>query len=43
MTAMALQALAPYYNEGGDTTGNAAVDKALQWLPFHDADKIWKL
>ena len=29
---MALQALAPYYNEGGDTTVNAAVDKALQWL-----------
>lgn len=32
MTAMALQALAPYCNEGGDTTVNAAVDKALQWL-----------
>lgn len=32
MTAMALQALVPYYNEGGDTTVNAAVDKALQWL-----------
>lgn len=32
MTAMALQALAPYYNEGGDTTVNAAVNKALQWL-----------
>ena len=32
MTAMALQALAPYYNEGGDTTVNATVDKALQWL-----------
>ena len=32
MTAMALQALAPYYTEGGDTTVNAAVDKALQWL-----------
>lgn len=32
MTAMALQALAPYYNEGGDTTVNTAVDKALQWL-----------
>lgn len=32
MTAMALQALAPYYNESGDTTVNAAVDKALQWL-----------
>lgn len=32
MTAMALQALAPYYNEGGDATVNAAVGKALQWL-----------
>lgn len=32
MTAMALQALAPYCNEGGDATVNAAVDKALQWL-----------
>lgn len=32
MTAMALQALAPYYNEGDDTTVNAAVGKALQWL-----------
>lgn len=32
MTAMALQALAPYYTEGDDTTVNAAVDKALQWL-----------
>lgn len=32
MTAMALQALAPYYNEGDDTTVNAAVDKALQCL-----------
>lgn len=32
MTAMALQALAPYCNEGDDTTVNAAVDKALQWL-----------
>lgn len=32
MTAMALQALAPYCNEGGDTTVNAVVDKALQWL-----------
>lgn len=32
MTAMALQALAPYYNEGGDTTVNTAVGKALQWL-----------
>ena len=29
---MALQALAPYCNEGDDTTVNAAVDKALQWL-----------
>ena len=32
MTAMALQALAPYCNEGGDTTVNTAVGKALQWL-----------
>lgn len=32
MTAMALQAMAPYYNEDDDTTVNAAVDKALQWL-----------
>lgn len=32
MTAMALQALAPYYNEGGDTTVNTAVNEALQWL-----------
>lgn len=32
MTAMALQALAPYYNEDDDTTVNAAVNKALQWL-----------
>lgn len=32
MTAMALQALAPYYNEGGDTTVNTVVNKALQWL-----------
>lgn len=32
MTAMALQALAPYCNEGGDATVNAAVNKALQWL-----------
>lgn len=32
MTAMALQALAPYYNEGGDATVNTAVGKALQWL-----------
>lgn len=32
MTAMALQALAPYCNEGGDATVNTAVDKALQWL-----------
>lgn len=32
MTAMALQALAPYYNEGGDATVNTAVNKALQWL-----------
>ncbi len=32
MTAMALQAMAPYYNEDDDTTVKAAVDKALQWL-----------
>lgn len=32
MTAMALQALAPYYNEGGDATVNTAVNEALQWL-----------
>lgn len=32
MTAMALQALAPYCNEGGDATVNTAVGKALQWL-----------
>lgn len=32
MTAMALQALAPYYNDGGNETVNTAVDKALQWL-----------
>lgn len=32
MTAMALQALAPYYNEGGEATVNTAVGKALQWL-----------
>lgn len=32
MTAMALQALAPYCNEGGDTTVNSAVNEALQWL-----------
>lgn len=32
MTAMALQALAPYCNEGGDATVNTAVNKALQWL-----------
>ena len=29
---MALQALAPYYNEGDDATVNTAVGKALQWL-----------
>ena len=32
MTAMALQALAPYYKDGGNETVNAAVNKALQWL-----------
>lgn len=32
MTAMALQALAPYCNEGGDATVNSAVNEALQWL-----------
>lgn len=32
MTAMALQALAPYYKDGGNETVNTAVDKALQWL-----------
>ncbi len=32
MTAMALQALAPYYNEGDNDVVNAAVDKALEWL-----------
>lgn len=39
MTAMALQALAPYCNEGDDTTVNAAVDKALQWLSAKYKDK----
>lgn len=32
MTAMALQALAPYYKDGGNETVNTAVNKALQWL-----------
>lgn len=32
MTAMALQALAPYYKDGGNETVNHAVNKALQWL-----------
>ena len=32
MTAMALQALAPYYKDGGNETMNTAVEKALNWL-----------
>ena len=32
MTAMALQALAPYYKDGGNETVNPAVEKALNWL-----------
>lgn len=32
MTAMALQALAPYHKDGGNETVNTAVNKALQWL-----------
>ena len=32
MTAMALQALAPYYKDGGNETVNTAVAKALNWL-----------
>lgn len=32
MTAMALQALAPYYKDGGNETVNTAVRKALNWL-----------
>ena len=32
MTAMALQALAPYYKDGGNETVNTAVEKALNWL-----------
>ena len=32
MTAMALQALAPYYKDGGNEIVNTAVNKALQWL-----------
>lgn len=32
MTAMALQALAPYHKDGGNETVNTAVRKALNWL-----------
>lgn len=32
MTAMALQALVPYYKDGGNETVNTAVEKALNWL-----------
>lgn len=32
MTVMALQALAPYYKDGGNETVNTAVKKALNWL-----------
>lgn len=32
MTAMALQALAPYHKDGGNGTVNTAVEKALNWL-----------
>lgn len=32
MTAMALQALAPYHKDSGNETVNTAVNKALQWL-----------
>lgn len=32
MTAMALQALAPYYKDGGNEIVNTAVEKALNWL-----------
>lgn len=32
MTAMALQALAPYYKDGGNETVNTAEEKALNWL-----------
>lgn len=32
MTAMALQALAPYYKDGGNETVNTTVEKALNWL-----------
>ena len=32
MTAMALQALAPYPKDGGNETVNTAVEKALNWL-----------
>ena len=32
MTAMALQALAPYHKDGGNETVNTAVERALNWL-----------
>lgn len=32
MTAMALQALAPYHKDSGNETVNTAVEKALNWL-----------
>lgn len=32
MTAMVLQALAPYHKDGGNETVNTAVEKALNWL-----------
>lgn len=32
MTAMVLQALAPYYKDGGNETVNTAVERALNWL-----------
>ena len=32
MTAMALQALAPYHKDGGNETVNPAVEQALNWL-----------
>lgn len=32
MTAMALQALAPYHKDSGNETVNTAVEKALSWL-----------
>ncbi|MDD6311616.1 MAG: terpene cyclase/mutase family protein [Firmicutes bacterium] len=34
MTAMALQALAPYYGRDGFEDATAAVDKAINWLSF---------